>query len=961
MAGFGFGEGIPSAPNEENKNEAPRGVRGLEDVAADALAHAEKNIEEADKERQRGEIASQDAGRVLPPAWEARHRGFDVPNTAREMGGANLEKEAKELGLELEKTPEKEREKIGVGFRNVGFFVEEAKNNFFAGVFNKMAETQPQKKSITTKFVAKLGEGFNDKAAKARERIEAIDKTKNRETLANAGYLLGNTIKYGRTVLDVAGVTVAAPLRFATMGAMAFSSGAEAAKEVRLENEKVIAKTRIEDADKAAEEAYEVYRTAMARSGGQPTGRDYEKAYHEILPGDLLRRLQEKAPEQPGIVNRFVQGVVKFQIERSVKKLVEKKDRIEGDPRFSGKQRDEKKRRLFNRFERRLRDYDRVVGQFGTVDALAMGARYAEVAGKVAAYVPTAYIALEKAFEMVGDTFSGVETSEAMEELQERASTIPPLSSVPPVIESGAAPEMQSQIIENLKAHVVTPETTSGITPGVMLETGPKVIPESVPAHTPGSVVSHETVSAHSAEKPIEFKNSAMRSAPPTFETAAVDQTAVKSPTPEQLRVMGQKEGATLTDNIEKTGKPPELLNDLYERHPEFKGSTEWKIGDSGLITREGYPGWYHLDDKGNLWYSGGRTANKVFGAQILKTGSAVWEKTDHMAAPATKEMMDAFGRVMTVEKGGSISAAAQEMVKAGQISDADFKAAWENPASVVKINGEDVHISKVGLSYEGNEVRFVPGEGGKAPHFEVLQGTGKAMGTDTDLYNRYGALGKKQPEWLQKSVLGITESEATSASEALPEKISAQDSLAHLFERTSADSRIEVKLPEWFAEKMEHAKLAETLPGKVADLEALRDDFGDYSLAAQERAMEQCEELEKQLDYLDTHADDMGLTPTQEEFVAMSKDTIAEMREMLKESTLAFKEELQEVGVSYAAYEKAIAGKGLAVKDLFEMEKKNELDAKKWGPFLKWIHALKPTVSEQGMKVDEFLRTQRF
>lgn len=935
MAGFGFGEGISSAPNEENKNEAPLGVRGLEDVAVDALARAEKNIEEADKERQREAIASQDAGRVLPPAWEARHKGFDVPEAARETKEANVEKEAKEIGLELEKTPEKEREKIGVGFRNVGFFVEEAKNSFFAGVFNKMAETQPQQKNITTKFISQLGKGFNDKAAKARERIETIEKTKNRETLANAGYLLGNTIKYGRTVLDIAGVTVAAPLRFATMGAMAFSSGAEAAKEVRLENEKVIEKTRIEDADKAAEEAYEVYRTAMARSGGHPTGRDYEKAYHEILPGDLLRRLQEKTPEQPGLVNRLVQGVVKFQIERSVKKLVEKKDRIEGDPRFSGKQRDEKKKRLFNRFERRLRDYDRVVSQFGTVDALAMGARYAEIAGKVAAYVPTAYIALEKVFEMIGDTFSNVESAEAVEGLRDVTGEVPPPGALPPITE---LPSVEKGVSPDVLEKVSTPRdslVSAGEAPSLQNQV-------------------HENL--NDLSRPPVYT--------PKFETAPASSTAVKGPTLEQVASpQASKEVVETLMNKPETGNGSGVgvLEELYAKHPEFKGSAEWKIGGSGLITREGYPGWYHLDDKGNLWYSGGRTAGKVFDAQILKTGSAVWEKTDQMASPATKEMMDAFGRVMAVEKGGSVSAAAREMVNAGQISDEDFRAAWGNPESVVKINGENVHISKVGLSYEGNEVKFVPGENGKAPRFEVVQGTGKAMGTDTDLYNRYGALGKKQPEWLQKSVLGITESEAASASEALPEKISAQDSLAHLFERTSADSRIEVKLPEWFTERMEHAELAETLSEKTASLEALRDNFGDYSLAAQTRAVSQFAEFEKQLDYLDAHADDMALTPTQEEFVAMSKEAIAEMHEMLKESTLAFKEELQEAGVSYASYEKAIAGKGLAVKDLFEMEKKNELDTKKWGSFLKWIHALKPTVAEQGMKVDEFLRAQKF
>ncbi|MDP3975001.1 MAG: hypothetical protein Q8P88_01800 [Candidatus Jorgensenbacteria bacterium] len=1010
-AGFGFGETLPG-PEEEKKGEIPQGVRGLEDVAAEALSRAAE--ERAGSEE--GEKPADAAAKTYVYHFDERGKAYDE----RE---ARLEKEAAELKPELERTPEAEREKIGVGFRNAGFFVEEAKNNFFAGVFNKLAGTEKEPESfttpsssritslvrkhyptqeksttVTTKFIAKLGQGFERDAKKARERMEAVEKTKNRETLANTGYLLGNAVKYGRTVLDIAGVTVAAPLRFVTLGAMAFARGADAAKEVRLENEKVIAKTRIEDVDKAAEEAWAVYLAAQdrevneaearyqeAEKKGNPkeikgaqimlelahrhtdsrkiTTKDLEKAYRENLPADILARLEAKSPEQPSLVNRMVQGLVKAHIERSVKRLERKAEKIEENPKFSVKERKAKRERLFNRFDRRLRDYDRVVGQFGTVDALAMGARYAEVAAKAAVYVPTAYIALEKAFEMVGDAFNNTEAAEAMDGLRETTvAEVPLAGSSPAVLETSSAP---SAFADSMKS----------VSPELKLHTA---VPDIVKQEYPSGAASEMQEKLHAELE---------RHAAPSEVTPI-----------EQISPYGAKEAAEEVLNKAETEGPkaPAVLQELYEKHPEFKGDTTWKVGGSGLITREGYGGWYFADKEGNLWWSGGKTpSGGESGPQILKMGMAEWAETDQMAAPAPKEMMDEFGRVMAIEKGGSVSAAAQELVKSGQLTETEFKAAWGNPESVVKIGDESVHISKVGLSYEGNEVKFIPGEGGKAPRFEVIQGTGKAMGTDADLYDRYGKLGKKPPEWLQKSVLGVTESEAKTmrpeieklsvkgvretleavekqemveARAAVPHELpvrGAADVLggveikAPVPERITVGKAPEMKLPEWLTERVEYAKLAETLPEKTAGLEALEDNFGSYSLAAQEHAVEQFTGFEKQLTYLEKHADTVGLTPEQEDFVEMSKGAIKAMHETLKDTEEAFKERLEDLGVPMKDYrfffeQKKPTGTVGRFKEVFEQSSNKE-----WAPFMEWVKALKPEPRELSMNMDAFLRAR--
>ena len=335
--------------------------------------------------------------------------------------------------------------------------MEEAKNNFFASVFNKLADTQMEQKSVTTKFVGKLGTQFEKDAAKAHERMVAIEKTKNRETLANAGYIVGNAVKLW--TLTSGAVTM--PLRAIAMGGMVFARGADAAKEVRFENEKVIEKTRI-DEDKAWEEAEKIY-AKKARKKGMMSAKEIENTYRGSLPKDILARLEAKTPEQPGLVNRMVQWFIKGHIERSVKRLERKSAKIDENDKLTAKEKNAKRERLFNRFGRRLRDYDRAVGQLGTVDALAMGLRYAEMTGKVATYAPAVHVALEKGFEVLGGLFERSEVVDALEDARDAAVSDPAA-----VVDPGTAPKMQEEIIQNLKELARMPGATEAAPPDAL-------------------------------------------------------------------------------------------------------------------------------------------------------------------------------------------------------------------------------------------------------------------------------------------------------------------------------------------------------------------------------------------------------------------------------------------------------------------------------------------------------------
>lgn len=110
---------------------------------------------------------------------------------------------------------------------------------------------------------------------------------------------------------------------------------------------------------------------------------------------------------------------------------------------------------------------------------------------------------------------------------------------------------------------------------------------------------------------------------------------------------------------------------------------------------------------------------------------------------------------VSTIEKGGSVSKAALAMVGEGdgKISLEEFKLAWNN--SFVEISGVKVPIRDVSLVHEGDQVIYVPGQGGGPGRFEVIDYVKDklSLGTSDDLYNLYQESHKEPPEWLERAV----------------------------------------------------------------------------------------------------------------------------------------------------------------------------------------------------------------
>ncbi len=272
-----------------------------------------------------------------------------------------LAKEAEVIKREIEKMPEVECEKIDFGLRNIGFFVQEWKSNMMASFCNKFAVENH--KSAIGRFFSSLAGTYHKDAEKAQKDIEEREEIKtSMKQLKNVGFLMGNIMKYGRTVADVVGWTAGSPLRYVMLGAQFFSRGAEAAKEARLKNEEVIEKTRVKDINEAVEEAWKIYETAKLKSNKSEVSKEtLEKAYIENLPQDLLNRLKKSEPgTATGILLGIFQKILRKDVELAIKY-----------GKFSEAS-----------FENRLKEFDKIIGHYGTVDTLAMGARYAETAGK---------------------------------------------------------------------------------------------------------------------------------------------------------------------------------------------------------------------------------------------------------------------------------------------------------------------------------------------------------------------------------------------------------------------------------------------------------------------------------------------------------------------------------------------------------------------------------------------------
>lgn len=478
---------------EQPMAEVPRQTVKPETLADLRRARAKGKISREEFERKKAVLETADAGeKGAPQAAETKEEPqMPAAEGMPEMGGPpkeaappKIEGEPiiEEVTQELEKIPPEDREKIGVGLRNVGFFVQEGKNRFWAKVFEYPAK-KFDKKSGLGRFFTSLQENFISDADAAHKKIKEIEEGKSRR-LGNVGYLASNTLMYGRTVADIVGWTAGSWLRYVTMGGMFFARGADAAKEARLKNDEVIEKTRIHDIEKAAEEAWRIYEMAKeerpegkttkkdleAVYSGAVTKEDLERAYLRNLPNDLRERLTRE-PE-PGVASGIIQKIAKKSADNLSWKIESKIDAIKSDERLSEKEKRSREKKILNKYSKHLKDLDRIVTQFGTVDAFALGARYVEKGAKIAVTavaIETLAVAAEKIWEKAAEMLADMDKT-----AEDIAGTIPfvPGEEAMPETAPEAAPEATPEAVSEKE-----PEQLGG---PVVEEVAPEAEPEQL-------------------------------------------------------------------------------------------------------------------------------------------------------------------------------------------------------------------------------------------------------------------------------------------------------------------------------------------------------------------------------------------------------------------------------------------------------------------------------------------------
>ncbi len=205
--------------------------------------------------------------------------------------------EVEAMAAEYEEMSPEEREEASWGLWNIGHKVEELKGKAFKNLYKKPAEyfSKRDDQSTLARWFSSLNEQFEEKEKRAHEAMvetkeEAEEKGVGAKIMAQGKdkwMLAANGLK-------LAGMAVS-PRRWWMVGGLTGSSWSEAAKEARFKDQELIEGTRFEDAEAAAEEAWNVYERAEKMSGGdsEVTKALLEQAYMESIPESALERLEE--------------------------------------------------------------------------------------------------------------------------------------------------------------------------------------------------------------------------------------------------------------------------------------------------------------------------------------------------------------------------------------------------------------------------------------------------------------------------------------------------------------------------------------------------------------------------------------------------------------------------------------------------------------------------------------------
>jgi hypothetical protein len=299
---------------------------------------------------------------------------------------------------EIKKMPEDERSKIEIGAHNIGFAMEKVKAKIFSGLTGFASEFAPEG-GTANKFLKALSGTYKNDSDLQERKMANAESEEGKKLLKTS-----NRLKVASNILKVASYIGHGP---AMSVASVFSRGVETAKKMRLGSEEVLEKTRINDEDAAAEEAWGIYNQAKESSKGDPSKIDLQRAYEKNIPKDVLERLSKSKGEN--VAQSFLMKMMQKPMEFSAKRLDKKIQAVENNKKLTPEQKEAKKNNLLDTYSRALNDLDGIVSKTGEVDTIAAGCKYAEIGGKVvmgAIMAKTVYDTMEKIWDKMADIFS---------------------------------------------------------------------------------------------------------------------------------------------------------------------------------------------------------------------------------------------------------------------------------------------------------------------------------------------------------------------------------------------------------------------------------------------------------------------------------------------------------------------------------------------------------------------------
>lgn len=391
------------------------------------------------------------------------------------------------LEQEIEALPQEEKEKIKLGLRNVGFFMEKGKSEFIAKGLEKCISYVGQEGAMG-RFLNEIAETYKNDAQKAEKNMELAEQEGEGGRalqLANYGQVAKNILKFGG---------LATGRGIMGSGAL-FARGFEAVKEARLKNTEVVERNRM-DVDAAAELAWTLYEKAQVSSGEEnPKKDDLEKTYQKNIPAEMLKKLENSGENGAGIASGVMQKFAQKYLEFSAKRMDGKIKKIETNDKFDAKEKEQEIAAMLNKYKNQLKLIDQAVFSTGEIDLLAVGARAGELGGKAMMGVSMAQM-LENVWDKLPDIVAEASASEIPSMID--TGYLKNLSILHPELNTTNA-ALAAMKIQN------SPSFESGIFLRIMTKAGMPKGSESLGDYLQGAIAKGAKVTPHDLEKLVKL------------------------------------------------------------------------------------------------------------------------------------------------------------------------------------------------------------------------------------------------------------------------------------------------------------------------------------------------------------------------------------------------------------------------------------------------------------------------